>query len=86
VQGLYQFSRDILSGMSMQRNDAISYLKELLGTSSGVSPDAISIEEQENHKTVRIRIKTNETERIKDMARERNLSIKEESDSIIIFA
>ncbi len=69
----------------MQRNDAISYLKELLGTNSGVSPDAISIEEQDNRKTVRIRIKTNEKERIRVMAKERNLSVTEESDGIIIF-
>lgn len=69
----------------MQRNEAISYLKQLLGSNSDVSPDSISIEEQENGKTVRIRIKTNEKEHIKDVAKERNLLVKEENGSIIIF-
>ena len=73
-------------GIETQRNEAISYLKQLLGTNSGVSPDAIFIEEQENPDTVRIRIKSNEKELIKDMAKERNLLVKEESDSIIILA
>ena len=69
----------------MQRNEAISYLKQLLGTNSGISPDAISIEVQENPKGVRIRIKISEKELIKDVANERNLSVKEENDSIIVF-
>ncbi len=69
----------------MQRNEVISYLKQLLGTDSNISPDAISIENQENRNTFRIRIKTNEKERIKNNAEEQNLSVKEESDSIIIF-
>jgi hypothetical protein len=70
----------------LQRNEAISYLKQLSRTDSGISLDAISIEKQENQNTFRIRIKTNAKERVKDMAKERNLSVKEESDSIIIFA
>ena len=69
----------------MQRNEAISYLKALLGTDIDISPDSISFEEQDDRKTVKIRMKIQEREKIKDIARKRSLEVQEERDSIIIY-
>lgn len=70
----------------MQRNDAISYLKVLLGTDIDISPDAISFERQEDRKIIKIRIKIQEREAIKDLAKKLDLEFKEEQDSIIIYS
>jgi hypothetical protein len=70
----------------MQRNEAISYLKALLGTDFDISPELISFEKQEDQNIVKIRIKTQERERIRDTAKKLNLEVNEENGSIIIYA
>ncbi len=72
----------------MQRNEAISYLKALLGSDINISPDSVSIEEQEASKNVKIRIKiaNNNKEQIKETAKKRDLIVKEENESIVIYS
>ena len=71
----------------MQRDGAIAYLKELLGTDIDVSPDSVSIEKQLNSNAVEIRIKINDNQRqrIKDIAKKRDLLVKEEGASTLIY-
>ena len=72
----------------MQRNEAISYLKALLGSDINISPDSVSIEEQQASKTVEIRIKisNNQREQIRETAKKRDLIVKEENDSMVIYS
>ncbi len=69
----------------MNRNDAIDYLKALLGEDINLSPDSVSIERQDETKLSILRIKTKDTQLIKAVAKKRNLDVKEEGDSIVIF-
>lgn len=69
----------------MQRNEAISYLKQLLGKDIDISPDSISLDKKEDRKIVEIHIKVKEREFIKEIAKMRGLDFKEENESIIIF-
>jgi hypothetical protein len=43
---------DVL-GIRMQRNDAISYLKQLLGKDIDISPDSISLDKKETEKLLK---------------------------------
>ncbi len=70
----------------MQRNEAISYLKKLMGTDINFSPDSIFLESQGDSKIVKIRIKTRERDFIKDLAKKLNLKVEEESDNILIYS
>ncbi len=77
-----------LLGKKMQRNEAILYLKALLGSEINISPDSVSIEKQQASKTVKIRIKISNYDRqhIIETAEKRALEIKEETDSIVIYS
>ena len=70
----------------MQRSEAISYLKQILGTDVGISPDSISLEKQQDRNIIKIRIKSQHTSIIKDIAKKRNLEVKEENDSLVIYS
>jgi hypothetical protein len=72
-------------GIRMQRNEAISYLKQLLGKDIGISPDSISLDKKEDRRIVEIHIKVKERESIKELAKIRGLDFKEENESIIIY-
>jgi hypothetical protein len=76
---------ETLIGIRMERNSAVAYLKELLGANISISPDAISIDKQQDSKAVKIRIKTQNRQPIIDIAKKHDLEIKEEGDSIIIY-
>jgi len=69
----------------MERNGAVAFLKELLGSDINVSPDSICIEKQQDSKTVKIRIKTQNRQSIKDHAKKHDLEVKEEGESIEIY-
>jgi hypothetical protein len=88
VQALYGQAKKQLLGEKMQRNEAISYLKALLGSDIDISPDSVSIEKQQASKTVKIRIKISNYDRqhIEETAKKRALAIKEENDSIVIYS
>ncbi|MDI9577889.1 MAG: hypothetical protein WC203_07485 [Candidatus Bathyarchaeia archaeon] len=68
----------------MERNGAMSYLKELLGTDIGISPDSVSIEPQQD-RVVKIRIKTQDRVSIRDIAKKRGLKVSEEGESVVIY-
>ncbi len=89
VQALYYQARQkCIRRKEMQRNEAISYLKALLGSDIDISPDSVSIEPHQASKTVEIRIKISNYDRkhIKETAKKRALAIKEENDSIVIYS
>lgn len=62
----------------------MSYLKELLGTDIGISPDSVSIEPQQD-RVVKIRIKTQDRVSIRDIAKKRGLKVSEEGESVVIY-
>ena len=68
----------------MERNGAMAYLKELLVEDLSISPESILIEEQDDSKNVRIRIKVKERGRIKDLAKKHDLKVSEEGECIVI--
>lgn len=72
----------------MQRNDAIAYLKELLDLGLNISPDAVSLEEKDTPRKVEVRIKISviQRESIKDVAKNQNLTVREEGETIVIYS
>ncbi len=84
----YMNVQDTLLCEKMRRNEAILYLKALLGSDIYISPDSVSIEEQQASKTVEIRIKISniQREQIRETAKKRDLIVKEENDSMVIYS
>jgi hypothetical protein len=71
----------------MQRNDALNYLKELLCTDVNASPNSISIEQQGSSEGViiRIKIKRQDRQNIRELAKKRHLTVEEADDAILIY-
>jgi hypothetical protein len=77
--------------MPMQRNEAITYLKELLNACSNMSPQAVSFESNTNSQSIdyRVHIKgfiyDSDKLMVKEIAKKHSLSVKEELDEVIIY-
>ncbi len=72
--------------MPMQRNEAVSYLKEILGSNELISPNAITLEEPKGNIGYKIRIKgVGYEQTVKEVAQKLNLAVREEKDEIVVF-
>ncbi|MCL5949251.1 MAG: hypothetical protein M1490_02090 [Candidatus Bathyarchaeota archaeon] len=75
----------------MDRNEAVTYLKELLNLCSDMSPESMSFETPTNSDSVgyRVHIKGKihdiDRQRVKDVAKKYNLVVKEDSDGVVVY-
>ena len=73
----------------MDRNEAVTYLKELLNTCQSMSPQAVSFEKNGASAGFKVHIKgvTNEPdkEKIRGIAQKHSLAVEEESDAVVIY-
>ncbi len=76
--------------MPMDRNEAVTYLKELLNTCD-MSPDAVSFENPKDSDSIgyRVHIKgqIHETDKqaVRNIAKKHSLTVKEQSDEVIVY-
>jgi hypothetical protein len=91
LRTLYIIGQERIFVMPMQRNEAITYLKELLNVCSNMSPKAVSFESNPNSQSTdyRVHIKGSiydaDKQMVKDIAKKHSFSVKEESDEVIIY-
>jgi hypothetical protein len=70
----------------LQRDEAVSYLKEVLRHREVVSPDGITLENaQDNHYKVRIKGTIEQQEIIREIAKKHNFSVKQEGNQMVIY-
>jgi hypothetical protein len=77
--------------MPMDRQEAVSYLRELFSLCNDLSPNAVSFEQPKDGDSVgyQVRIKGNmlETDKttLKEIAKKRNLTVKDNTDEVIVY-
>ncbi len=74
----------------MNRNEAVSYLKDLLNECDGLSPNAVSFEQvnaQTACYTLRIRgsMHASDIEIVRSIAKKHSLQVRNDKDSVLVF-
>ncbi len=70
----------------MKRNEAVSYLKDVLSTNELVSPEAITLEEPKGDTGFKVHIKgVSYQQTVKEVAQKRKLAVKEQKDELVVF-
>lgn len=76
----------------MDRNEAVTYLKELLSLCNELSPESVSFENPKNSDSVgyRVHIKgkidESDKQKVRDVAKKRCLAVKEDADGVVVYA
>ena len=75
----------------MQRNEAVTYMKELLNVCNDMSPEAVSFDKPKNNNKagymVRIRGEIHESgkQAVKDVAKRHRLAVREDESEVIVY-
>ncbi len=75
----------------MNRNEAVTYLKELLNQCNDMSPNAVSFEQLRANGSInysvhiRGSIAQSDKQIVRDIAKKQGYSVKDNSDGVIIF-
>jgi len=70
----------------LKREDALSFLKEILSESPFMTPEVVSLNRLQNPDSYTVHIKERSSSQIiKDIARKRNLLVKEENNVMVIY-
>jgi len=75
----------------MDRNEAVTYLKELLSLCNEMSPESISFENPKGCDSVGYRvhikgkIQESDKERVRDVAKKHSLAVKEDTDGVVVY-
>ena len=75
----------------MDRNEAVTYLKELLSQCDELSPSSVSIENYKNSESVgyRVHIKgtihESDRQRVRDIAKKRSLAVQEDAGGVVVY-
>lgn len=70
----------------MKRDEALSFLKEVLIESPYTSPEAVILNQERDSDSYTVNIKeTFFSQTIKDMAQKHNLSVKEEKTMMVVY-
>lgn len=91
MQTFYINTQERLLGMAMNRNEAITYLKELLSQCNDMSPASVSFENPKNSDSVgyRIHIKgkiyASDMQKVREIAKKYSLAVKEEVDGVVVY-
>ena len=81
----------MLVGMSMERNEAVTYLKDLLVVCNEMSPEVVSFEKPKNNQavgyTVHIKgaILDSDKQAVKEVAKRHRLAVKEDLSGVVIY-
>jgi hypothetical protein len=77
--------------MPMDRNEAVTYLKELLSQCSELSPESVSFENPKNSDSIGYQviikgaIQKSDRETVRDVAKKHSLAVKEDTDGVVIY-
>jgi hypothetical protein len=88
---IYIDVQEIIVGMPMNRNEAVSYLKDLLSQGTGMSPDSVSFEQTADADSegyaihIKGRIENSEKQTVRIVAQKHNFQVKDNSDGIIVY-
>ncbi len=75
----------------MNRNEAVTYLKELLSQCNDMSPASVYFENPKNSDSVgyRVHIKgkiyESDMQQVRDIAKKYSLAVKEEADGVVVY-
>jgi len=92
VQAFYIDRQETLLGMPMDRNEAVTYLKEVLTFCGNMSPESVSFEKQDTIDSlgysVRIKGSIYESDRqtVREIAKKYGLTVKEDADGIVVYS
>jgi len=77
---------ELRSRANLKREDALSFLKEILSESPFMTPEAVSLNRLQNPDSYTVHIKERSSYQIiEDIARKRNLLVKEENNVMVIY-
>jgi hypothetical protein len=77
--------------MPMDRNEAVTYLKELLSLCGELSPESVSFENPKNSISVGYRVHIKGTiqeydkQKVRDIAKKHSLAVQEDTDGVVIY-
>ncbi len=83
--------QEIIYVMPMQRNEAVTYLKELLAVCNEMSPQVVSFENPKNSATVgyivhiKGEIHDSDKQAVRDVARRQRLAVKEDISEVVVY-
>ena len=75
----------------MDRNEAVTYLKELLSLCDELSPSSVSFENFENNDSVgyRVHIKgtihESDRQKVRDVAKKHSLAVQEDAGGVVVY-
>ena len=71
----------------MERRDAISYLKEILDSTSSISPRSVTLEKNKDNNgyCIRIRVEIFDREVVRGTAQRHSLGVKEDEETIVVY-
>jgi len=70
----------------LRREEAISFLKEVLSADPNISPEAVTLSQLGKPNNYRLKIKENlSSQTVKEVAQKHHLSVKEEKDVMIVY-
>lgn len=75
----------------MNRNEAVSYLKDLLSQCNGMSPNAVSFEQKGGMNSegyvihIRGRIEASERQVVRNVAQKYSFQVKDNSDGVVVY-
>ena len=78
-------NKTLLLGSKLKRDEALSFLKEVLNESPYISPEAVILKQSKDSDSYTVNIKeTFSSQTVKNIARKHNLSVKEEEDMTVV--
>ena len=86
MQTVYSVTRHYYWGTKLKRDEALSFLKQVLSESPYTSPEALILNQAKDPDSYTIKIKeTFSSQTVKDIARKCNLSVKEEKNVTVVY-
>lgn len=79
-------NKTLLLGTKLKRDEALSFLKEVLSESPYTSPEAVILNQTKGPDSYTVNIKeTFSSQTVKDIARKHNLLVKEEKNAMVVY-
>ena len=73
--------------VELRREEALLFLKELLGVSPNMTPEAITLFQSKNPSSYTVHIKEKlSSQAVRDVAQKLNLLVKEEKDVMVVYS
>jgi hypothetical protein len=72
-------------GDTLDRSEAVTYLKELLSQCNDLSPESVSFETPINSNPIEYRIRESNKQSIREIAKKHSLSVQEDPNGVAIY-